>query len=358
MESVLSGLTALVVAMTFLPLSRSSAWWIRVLDFPRFQLLLAAAFLLVLEITTLNLFSVIGGMTTLLTLACVLYQFHWVKPYTRLNKKEVAVAEIAANTEKIKLVCANVLTPNKDAPTLLKLIKLCDPDIVLTLESDEWWQQQLSVLESEYVHSIKCPLSNLYGMHLYSKLPLVDCEVKYLLSEEIPSIHCKIQLPSGTLVRCHFLHPAPPVPEFSNSSEQRDAELIAVAKSVGNEGGPVIVAGDLNDVAWSETTRLFRKISGLLDPRVGRGLINTFHADYWFLRWPLDHLFHSKHFTVSELYRLPKFGSDHFALVTELVLEEKTHTENAAGLTPSSADKAQAKEILSDQEIAEKDIPQ
>ena len=58
--------------------------------------------------------------------------------------------------------------------------------------------------------------------------------------------------------------------------------LIAVARSIAETAQPVVVTGDLNDVAWSATTRLFRKISGLFDPRVGRDMFNTFHADYPF----------------------------------------------------------------------------
>ncbi len=42
---------------------------------------------------------------------------------------------------------------------------------------------------------------------------------------------------------------------------------------------------------------------------------------YWFIRWPLDHLFHSDHFTLSRIFRLRGLGPDHFALFTELVLE-------------------------------------
>ena len=92
---------------------------------------------------------------------------------------------------------------------------------------------------------------------------------------------------------------------------------------------PVVVAGDLNDVAWSYTTELFMKTSGLLDPRRGRGFFNTFHAHHWFLRWPLDHVFCSKHFQLNNLKRLKQIGSDHFPILVELTLNYEKKEENA-----------------------------
>ncbi len=130
-----------------------------------------------------------------------------------------------------------------------------------------------------------------------------------------------------------------------------------MAKSVAQADVPVIVTGDLNDVAWSETTRLFRKISGLLDPRVERGLFNTYHAGYWFLRWPLDHLFYSNHFTLSFIRRIGGFGSDHFALLTELVFESWRDLKQN-GLEADSSDLDWAKAKTGNQGVSKNDVPQ
>jgi endonuclease/exonuclease/phosphatase (EEP) superfamily protein YafD len=94
-----------------------------------------------------------------------------------------------------------------------------------------------------------------------------------------------------------------------------------VALKVKECNTPCIVFGDLNDVAWSHTTELFRKTSRLLDPRRGRGFYSTFSAHHWFIRFPLDYVFCSEHFGLINMKRLPKNGSDHFATFTHLLFQ-------------------------------------
>jgi len=290
-------------------------------------------------------------------LLCLIYQAWWIVPYTWLFPVEVKNANNFDSKERIKIITANVLMTNRNAKELLELVREYQPDILVTLESDVWWQTQLDILEIDYPYTIKCPLDNFYGMHVYSRFPMMNCQTEYLVEPDKPSMHALTFLPSGHKIRIHFLHPAPPSPTENEKSSERDAELIIVAKSVADTDVPVIVTGDLNDVAWSETTRLFRKISGLLDPRVGRGMFNTFHADYWFLRWPLDHLFHSQHFTLKSIKRLRSFGSDHFALYTELVFTADNDNEDN-GLKVRAEDLSWAKTKTKDQDVDKHDVPQ
>jgi endonuclease/exonuclease/phosphatase (EEP) superfamily protein YafD len=149
-----------------------------------------------------------------------------------------------------------------------------------------------------------------------------------LVEDGVPSVHGLVELRSGDKVRIHFVHPAPPSPSENEESSERDAELIIVARSVADDDQPTIVTGDLNDVAWSRTTRLFQKISGLLDPRKGRGFFNTFNAKHPTFRWPLDHIFLSEDFLLREIKRLPSISSDHFPIYIKLKLSQKNEQKD------------------------------
>lgn len=172
-------------------------------------------------------------------------------------------------------------------------------------------------------------------------------ETRFLVEPEIPSIRTKVRLRSRALLTVYGAHPRPPGLERPDDEEDdrgseneeddgeredtdmRDAELLTIAKEIRGLGNvPVIVAGDFNDVAWSHTTHLFQRIGGLLDPRVGRGFINTFDTRNRLMRYPLDHVFASEHFLLVELRRLPDIGSDHFPLLVVLDYDPNAPIEN------------------------------
>lgn len=343
---ILASATVLLVVATLLPLWRSPHWCIRGLDFPRVQLAVLGTVLLTAELLWLRPRD--GSAWVLLgaTAAACGYHLLWIWPYTPLARREVRPATAHARGPRLKLLAANVLMTNRRAAEFLRLVRIWQPDVIVTLETDRWWERQLAELETAYPHRLNCPLENLYGMHLFSRLPLVNSKIQYLVEDDKPSMHTLVRLPGGWHVQLHCLHPAPPSPTENSTSSERDAELVMVGRAVAQEPMPVLVTGDLNDVAWSATTRLFRKLSGLLDPRIGRGPFSTYHTRYPLLRWPLDHFFHSRHFTLVRLERLPAFGSDHFPMFVELALGDPAVGEQAdEGLVADADDREEAREM-------------
>ncbi|MGQ8367301.1 endonuclease/exonuclease/phosphatase family protein [Glaciecola sp. 1036] len=310
-----------LILITILPLFPSNHWFFRGWEFPRVQIsvlcVVSAATCLFLFPDPLFIVLFIGLVLSLF------YHLVWIVPYTGLMDIEVRSSNQHDKGPRLKILTSNVLMPNKSADKLLAHIHTHKPDVVVTLESNQWWQEALEEIHDDYPYRKFRPLENLYGMHLYSRYPLEDFEVVDLIEKDVPSMHGYLCLNENYKVKCHFTHPAPPSPTENVKSTPRDVELLLIAKQVSeqSEDEPTIVAGDLNDVAWSPTTRQFRQKSGLLDPRIGRGMFNTFHADYLFLRWPLDHVFISHHFVLGNIQRLSSIDSDHFPLLTEIVLK-------------------------------------
>jgi endonuclease/exonuclease/phosphatase (EEP) superfamily protein YafD len=333
-------IAAVVVSWTLLPLARHEAWWIRTFDFPRVQIAAATAIALGVYLWLFGLADTIDAVVVVALAASLIYQLVLISAYTPLRGVQAKDAQAPDPASCISLMVANVLTPNRNAGTLLDIVARCDPDLLLFVETDEWWQRRLDAVEASHPYSVKCPLDNTYGMHLYSRLELIEPELEFLVEERVPSIHAWVTLGSGRRVRIHCIHPSPPAPNINVRSTERDAELLVVAKAVAERDEPAIVLGDLNDVAWSATTRLFQRISGMLDPRVGRGMFATFHAKYPFLRWPLDHIFFSPHFRLVSLERLGYFGSDHFPIYAALCYSPG---EETAEEQPEEADAADLK---------------
>lgn len=321
-------LSTLVIFLTLITFSRSRHWVIRFSDFPRLQILITGISTLVLGLFTISSVSLLQALLFIALIVAVLYQALKIIPFTPFYPFE-SVSEKGTNSaaaEYLSVLIANVLMSNRCADQLIRQVKHYRPDVFLALETNDWWAESLSSLHEDYIYRVACPQDNLYGMHLYSRYKLTDYAIEYLVEKDVPSIHASLELDSGRIVRLFCVHPAPPSPTENTYSDERDLELIMVGYKVAKSKDAAIVFGDLNDVAWSRTTRQFKSLSSLKDPRIGRGMFSSFNAKYWPLRWPLDHLFHSSDFHLSKIERLEYFGSDHFPLYIELVLAEDENT--------------------------------
>lgn len=346
-EAAAVALGGFVVVVTLLPLSRWKAWWVRVWDFPRFQIAVTGVIALGLALQDVREADPPYRLLQAATLLAVLYQSVLIWRYSRLAPHEVQQSRPGESRARISVAVSNVLQSNRQADRLVQVIRAADADVILLVETDRWWQEQLDVLRETHRHALACPLSNTYGMLLYSRLPLIDPKIDFLVESDIPSMQARVRMQDGTLVWLNCVHPRPPAPGESDESTERDAELLLVGERVCEAVEPVIVCGDLNDVAWSRTTRLFQKTSRLVDPRKGRGMFSTFHARIPGMRFPLDHILHSPDFRLVTMRRLPYVGSDHFPVYAHLSYEPSAQgSQKAPGA--DAGDQSEASQTIAE----------
>lgn len=321
---IFSGSILILISLLSL-LYNLSFWYSKVLDFPRLQyfllgILMLIGFVLVNEKWNRASYLFLSGL-----LAVIIIQGSLIYPYFFAEKSVPNIPEDQIRTEdSFDIIIANVLMTNRDHKAFIDLIHQWEPDILLVMEVDQWWTEQLQGLKNSYPYHIEYPLDNAYGMSLYSRFPLEDKQIHFLKHGNVPSFQTKIVLSSSRSFILHAVHPVAPVPSsiYPDNVGEDEVALLKTGKLVAADSLPSLVAGDFNDVSWSHTSRMFGKSGNLKNVRIGRGLYNTFNANSQILRWPLDHFFVTREFAVVELERLPKFGSDHFPLYARFVLEK------------------------------------
>ncbi len=313
--------SGICLAASLLPLVPLAHGLVRMFDFGRLQVI-AVSVLVLAGLAATALAGAHGAFalpSLLMAVAALALQLVHVLPFTPLGRKLTGDAPPDPGAT-ISLLTCNVKQGNRDFARVADLVRTRRPDIAIFMETDAAWAEALEPCLDDFAETVRHPLPNSYGMILASRLPLENAKVRFLLNDEVPSITCIARLAGGARVRIYALHPEPPVP--TRDTQGRDAEILLIAEEARDDPLPVIVTGDLNDVAWSATTRRFLRLSRLLDPRQGRGFFNSFHAHHWYLRWPLDHVFHSDDFSLISIERLPDVGSDHFPMLYGFALAE------------------------------------
>ena len=218
-------------------------------------------------------------------------------------------------TEAFQVLSFNIHTANPDHAGTLKYLQQQDADVVLLLEVNGAWVQDLTALEGSHPYHLTAPREDNFGIALYSRIPMT-AEIA-MFDQTLPSISATLNLTSAPI---HFIgtHPLPPT--GPNYARLRNRQLTAIADAISNMSAPKmhIVAGDFNASPWSVAMQPLFHDAGLLDAAAGFTLMPTWFAIDPVLGAPIDHVLVSRSITVRAFEIGPALGSDHRPLLTLL----------------------------------------
>jgi endonuclease/exonuclease/phosphatase (EEP) superfamily protein YafD len=307
---------ALVLTVTLLPLSRSHLWWVRGWEFPRVQILLVAFLVCVIAV-------IVGGPVGLtvavLMAACAAYQLYRIAPYLPWVSKDLDLGD--AREDDLRLMALNVEMENRRFHDVIDVIRREAPDVLFLMETDEAWIEALEPLLEDYDTVLRVPQDDYYGLLFATRLKPRRLGVERLTRDDTPSVFALLEDREGRPFHFVGLHPKPPVP--GEDTAERDLQTLYAARFAREKDAPVLVMGDFNDAAWSESARLFKHTGEYLDVRVGRGLYSSFHSRYWWFRCPIDQLFLTEGAVVSRFEMGPDVGSDHFPVIAHVRLDKE-----------------------------------
>ena len=244
-------------------------------------------------------------------LVCGIYSYRVIRPYFLFSKPSVPDAPTGKQGDQLKILVFNVLLTNTNYKAFINLVSSDKPDTIVLLEPGKAWDNNLSILYKEYPHTIKKIQEDTYGIIFMSRIPFEDSKLNHFVTEHTPSTEALIKM-GDRRVRIFGIHPEPPAPGEQRTSMPKDLEILLTARRIisYDDRELDILVGDLNDVGWSRISRKFREITGMNDPREGRGFYATFPT-YLPFRIPIDHVFCSPGFDLVELKMHDNIGSDH-----------------------------------------------
>lgn len=227
-----------------------------------------------------------------------------------------------------RVLLANVLQKNAAFGALRHLIRMSKPDILVLIEVNKTWIDQLEPALKDLPFSRMKLRDDNYGIAIFSRIPATFSEVKYFGSDEIPSIVATYSIHQRrvTLLATH-----PPPPKTKRASAARNEQLAEIAEYLKTIAGEKILVGDLNLTSWSPYFSVLTRASGLRDSRQGFGMQNSWRAYRSWLVIPIDHILVSPGILVQSRRVGPFIGSDHYPILLDFSLNHQKYFPHKAG---------------------------
>src|SRR5690554_3698169 len=260
LKFVLYTITLLIAVFSILSIFRNTENRIlKMMDFPRIQYFIISVFCLIVILFVIKKWRWYKYLILLFITSGIVVNGSYIINYTSLVPETVPTSKtISSTAAQFSLLLANVKMSNRNSQNLISIINQRDPDLILAMEVDKWWDNKLEIFVNDYPFSQKVILDNTYGMILFSKLPLLKKDIYYLNNKNVPSFESTILLNNGKKLSLFCMHPVPPThfKKLPDNAGQKEKALIKMGAMVNNREYPTVVAGDLNDVVWSNVDKL------------------------------------------------------------------------------------------------------
>ncbi len=225
----------------------------------------------------------------------------------------------SAGGKEVRLVAINVHTANQRGDLVLEFLRGAEADVILLLEVNERWMNDLSGLRDSHQHVLAEPRDDNFGIALFSRIPLTDASVIELGEAGVPSVVSDLRVGDTTLT---FLGTHPLPPGTAEYARLRNGQLRDIATWARAQTNLVVVLGDLNVTSWSPYFRDLLRDSGLKSASQGRGLRGSWPTCLPLGRILLDHCLVSSSVRVVNRQFGPHVGADHLPIVVDLGLRD------------------------------------
>jgi endonuclease/exonuclease/phosphatase (EEP) superfamily protein YafD len=233
-----------------------------------------------------------------------------VVPSPSPSAEAEAAAAAPASLPEYKLMQLNLRYNNRTPTEVIRMIAREAPDVMTLQEVSNDWRPRLKAIEARYPYTLYCPnRSRIGGVAILSRRPFALGTTPQCVGSLIGLARIDFGGRSAIITALHLDWPWPySQPRNVKTLEQYFERL----------EGPMIIAGDFNAAAWSQTVKNIaaasrtRSVEGLRPSWFAIGMPDIVTR---FVGLPLDHILTSDKIVNPRVETLPRAGSDHIPML-------------------------------------------